>query len=138
MNPQQKSQLQATLASTAGLSFAVLVGSQATGRTHAQSDWDVAIQWGRQVSASERLTSTEQLRQTLRLLLQVPEEKIDLIDLADARLAMRALVAEEGQPLCIVDDLAWIRFLQNTWAELEDYEWRRQHPPSEIASCMTT
>lgn len=138
MTPQQKSQLQAMLASTAGLSFAVLVGSQATGRTHALSDWDIAIQWGRQVSASARMAMTEQLRQTLRLLLQVPEERIDLIDLADARLAMRTLVAEEGQPLSIVDDLAWIRFLQNTWSELEDNEWRRQHPPCETASCMTT
>lgn len=127
MTPQQKSQLQDTLASTAGLSFAVLVGSQVSGRTHAQSDWDIAIQWGRQVCASERLAMTEHLRQSLRLVLQVPEEKIDLIDLADARLTMRALVAEEGQPLSIVDDLSWIRFLQNTWAELEDNEWRRQH-----------
>ncbi len=122
-----KDKLQTALAAQAGLSFAVLVGSQVSGRTHAQSDWDIAIQWGRQVSASERVTMTEQLRQTLRLLLQVHEDKIDLIDLADARLTMRALVAEEGQPLCIVDDLAWIRFLQNTWAELEDNEWRRQH-----------
>ena len=122
-----KDKLQTALAAQTALSFAVRVGSQATGRTHAQSDWDIAIQWGRQVSASARMAMTEQLRQTLRLLLQVPEEKIDLIDLADARLTMRALVAEEGQPLCIVDDLAWIRFLQNTWAELEDNEWRRQH-----------
>ena len=122
-----KDKLQTALAAQTALSFAVLVGSQATGRTHAQSDLDIAIQWGRQVSASARMAMTEQLRQTLRLLLQVPEEKIDLIDLADARLTMRALVAEEGQPLCIVDDLAWIRFLQNTWAELEDNEWRRQH-----------
>ena len=122
-----KNKLQTALAAQTALSFAVLVGSQATGRTHAQSDWDIAVQWGRQVSASARMAMTEELRQTLRRLLQVPEEKIDLIDLADARLTMRALVAEEGQPLCIADDLAWIRFLQNTWAELEDNEWRRQH-----------
>ena len=127
MTPQQTHKLQAALAAQAGLSFAVLVGSQATGRAHALSDWDIAIQWGRQVPADQRMLMAEQLRQVLRHALEVPEEKIDLIDLADARLAMRALVAEDGQTLCIADDLAWIRFLQNTWAALEDNDWRQKH-----------
>jgi uncharacterized protein len=46
-------------------------------------------------------------------------------------------VAEEGVPLWIGDDLAWVRFLQNTWAQLEDNQWRKHHAARETASCMT-
>jgi hypothetical protein len=53
--------------------------------------------------------------------------QIERIDLADARLAMRALVAEEGLPLHIGNDLAWVRFLQSTWAQIEDNDWRARH-----------
>lgn len=119
--------LRCCLAQVPTVSFAVLVGSQVTGQTHAKSDWDIAIQWARSMNAADRVLATEELRQSLRLALKVPEEQIDLIDLANARLAMRALVAEEGLLLHAGDDLAWIRFLQNTWAEIEDNEWRRQH-----------
>jgi hypothetical protein len=76
---------------------------------------------------ADKWVATEQLRQGLRQALQVPETDIDLIDLADARLAMRALVAEEGLPLHIGNDLAWVRFLQSTWAQIEDNDWRARH-----------
>lgn len=116
-----------TLAAQPGLSFAVLVGSRATGNAHLDSDWDVAVQWARYLAGTEKLQATEQLRQALKNTLGVPEAQIDLIDLADARLAMRVLVAEEGITLNMNDDLAWVRYLQNTWAELEDNQWRQQH-----------
>ena len=44
-----------------------------------------------------------------------------------ARLALRALVAETGWVLHGADTLAWARFLHLTWAELEDFYWRKQH-----------
>jgi hypothetical protein len=44
-----------------------------------------------------------------------------------ARLAMRALIAEEGLILKVDDTLAWFHYLSQTWAELEDYYWRKQH-----------
>ena len=116
-----------TLAAQTGLSFAVLVGSRATGTAHLDSDWDVAVQWTRHLAGTEKLQATEQLRQALRNALGVREDQIDLIDLADARLTMRVLVAEEGISLHMSDDLAWVRYLQNTWAELEDNQWRQQH-----------
>ena len=115
------------LAQRAGLAFAVLVGSRAAGTAHEGSDWDIAIQWSKNMSATDKLLATELLRQDLRHALQVNENQVDLIDLADARLAMCALVAEEGIPLHIADDLGWVRFLQNTWAQLEDNQWRSQH-----------
>jgi hypothetical protein len=48
-----------------------------------------------------------------------------LIDLPTARLAMRAVVAEEGTPLKGGDSLAWHRFLQRTWRELEEHYWEQ-------------
>ena len=122
-----KNAAKAVLGASDGLSFAILVGSQVSGAAHAMSDWDIAVQWSPTVGAVDKLVATEQLRQNLRHALQVNEAQIDLIDLAGARLAMRALVAEEGLPLFIGNDLAWVRFMQTTWAELEDNEWRHQH-----------
>jgi hypothetical protein len=49
-------------------------------------------------------------------------------DCAANAAAMRALVAEEGIPVHIANDLAWVRFLQSTWSQLEDHQWRQQHP----------
>jgi len=115
------------LSQTEGLAFAVLVGSRAEGNEHADSDWDIAIQWARTLSLTEQLRRTELLRQQLRLALDLDEDKIDLIDVSGAGLAMRALVAEEGKEIVVQDDLAWIRFLSATWFELEDHYWRAQH-----------
>jgi predicted nucleotidyltransferase len=122
-----KSTVHAVLGSTSGLAFAVLVGSRVEGTARLDSDWDIAIQWLTRMLPMDKLGTTEELRQSLCRALQVPDSQIDLIDLSDARLTMRALVAEEGVPLWIGDDLAWVRFLQNTWAQLEDNQWRQQH-----------
>jgi len=118
---------QAVLAQSADLAFAVLVGSRANGTAHERSDWDIAIQWAPSLAGTDKWVATELLRQALRDPLQAGEDQIDLIDLADARLAMRALVAEEGVPVHMANDLAWVRFLQSTWSQLEDFQWRQQH-----------
>jgi uncharacterized protein len=57
----------------------------------------------------------------------VVPEQVDLIDMALARLAMRALVAEEGVVLHGGEALPWLRFLQTTWADIEDFHWRQRH-----------
>lgn len=121
------SRLGAICAPYTELEFAVLVGSRASGKAKPDSDWDIAIRWRHDVSAYRRLELTESLRLDLAHLLKVDPEKIDLIDLAAARLTMRALVAEEGLVLFGAEGLPWLRFLQTTWAQIEDFEWRRQH-----------
>lgn len=121
------SRFRVLLAEYGELEFAVLVGSRASGHARPDSDWDIAIRWSRDVSAYQRLEWTESLRLDLARLLMVEPEKIDLIDLAVARLAMRALVAEHGQVLYGADSLPWLRFLQTTWAQLEDFDWRQRH-----------
>lgn len=121
------SRFRVLLAEYGELEFAVLVGSRVSGHARPDSDWDIAIRWSRDVSAYQRLEWTESLRLDLARLLKVEPEKIDLIDLAVARLAMRALVAEHGQVLYGADSLPWLRFLQTTWAQLEDFDWRQRH-----------
>ena len=116
------------------LEFAVLVGSRANGTATAGSDWDIAIRWQRGLNPVQRLEVTESLRLQLSQAIASPPEAIDLIDLVQARLAMRALVAEEGRVLAGENGLPWMRFLQTTWAEIEDFHWRRQHPPRTLVS----
>jgi predicted nucleotidyltransferase len=109
------------------LELAILIGSQASGKTHEKSDWDIAIRWHRQpeISIISILAQTETLRRTVAQLLNVAENQVDLIDLTYARLTMRTVVAEEGLVLKGDDTLAWHYFLQRTWRELEDYYWNQ-------------
>lgn len=119
-------QLRALCRANDQLEIAVLIGSRATGKSHERSDWDIAIQWHRQNAAERAFGLTEQLRQQIAKLLQVDGALIDLIEIPGSRLAMRAVIAEEGIPLK-TDTLAWHHFLTRTWAELEQLEWERQH-----------
>ena len=109
------------------LELAVLVGSQANDQAHSESDWDIAIQWKRDMTMLDNLSNTETLRRELATALKLTEDKVDLIDLPRAGLAMRALVAEEGISLKGEDSLAWNHFLGRVWRELEDYEWDKEH-----------
>lgn len=109
------------------LELAILIGSQASGKAHLNSDWDIAIRWHRQpdISIITVLAQTETVRRTLAQRLEVTEDKIDLIDLTHARLTMRAVVAEEGLILKGENTLAWHYFLQRTWRELEEFYWNQ-------------
>jgi len=109
------------------LQFAVLVGSRATGVVHAQSDWDIALQWSPQLDWLEVLSKTEALRNTLAEAMHIAPSAIDLIELRRANLAMRASVTEEGIPLVGQNSVAWMHFLQHTWRELENFYWEKHH-----------
>ncbi len=120
-------ELQQVLDMQPDIELAILVGSQAEGRARPESDWDIAIQWKRDISLLDNLAKTEILRRLLATALAVEEDRIDLIDLPGARLAMRAVVAEDGVPLKGEDSLVWNHFLGRTWRELEAWEWEKQH-----------
>lgn len=123
----QMQTVRAILAQAPGLDFAVLVGSRASGQAREDSDWDIALGWSPDLPWLERVSRTETLRRRLAQELNLPEARIDLIDLANSNLAMRAQAAEEGIPLYGDDTPAWARFLRRTWRELEDYDWERAH-----------
>ena len=84
-------------------------------------------QWAYGTDWLATLGSTENLRHKLAAATGLSPANIDLIDLRRANLAMRASVAEEGLPLAGEDSLAWARFLQRTWRDLEDFYWDKQH-----------
>lgn len=105
------------------LEFAVLIGSRAWGAETTNSDWDIALQWRKDMDWLEQLGRTETLRRNLAEGLTCSETAIDLIDTPRANLAMRAAIAEEGVVLKGSDGLPWQRFLRRTWRELEDHYW---------------
>ena len=109
------------------LEFAVLVGSQANGTATAQSDWDLALRWRKDIAAMDQLVLSEKLKQTIQQDIGVHPDQVDIIDMSQAKLAMRALVAQEGVVLKGQDTLPWMNFLTLTWAELEDFHWRKTH-----------
>jgi hypothetical protein len=122
-----ESNLQHVLSAVNELAFAVLVGSRALGTERSDSDWDIALYWCDGLPWLERVAKTETLRRECARALGVVDSQIDLIDLANANLAMRAAVAEEGLPLTGGESVAWARFLRRTWRELEDFYWEKEH-----------
>lgn len=115
------------LEATVGLEFAVLVGSRADNRARADSDWDVALWWHAETPWIQALGDQETLRRRIADILGVSPERVDLIDLPRANLAMRANAAENGLVLKGEDTLAWAQFLTRTWRELEDFYWEQSH-----------
>lgn len=109
------------------LELAILIGSRATNTARPDSDWDIAIQWDRGLNFVEQLAAIEQLRKKISEKLGISASLVDLIDLPTARLAMRAVVAEEGVVIKGVDSIAWNRFLQRTWRELEEHYWEETY-----------
>jgi len=115
------------LAATAGLDFAVLVGSRADNSARPGSDWDIALQWHTAAPWMQIVGDQETLRRRIAETLNVTHDRIDLIDLPRANLAMRANAAENGRVLKGEDTLAWAHFLTRTWRELEDFYWEQSH-----------
>ena len=109
------------------LELAILVGSRALDAATHHSDWDIAVRWKKEISGLARLEYSEALKQKISDGITIHQDKIDLIDMTTARLAMRAVIAEEGVMLKGDDTLAWSHFLTQTWGELEDYYWRKHH-----------
>lgn len=109
------------------LELAVLVGSLAHGSATEQSDWDIAVRWKKHINGWTRLENSEILKQQIADAIEIHKDRIDLIDMVSARLAMQVVIAEEGIVLKGEDTLAWSHYLVQTWAELEDYYWRKNH-----------
>ncbi len=120
-------QLSQALTAVPELELAVLVGSQANGTATDNSDWDIAIRWHKHIVSVDQLALEARLVQRIAQTLDVHADKIDLIQLTAAKLAMREVVANQGVPLKGEQTLAWFHFLTQTWAEVEDFYWRKNH-----------
>ena len=124
--PSELTAIRQCIADTPNVLFAVLVGSRVDGTQSGRSDWDIAVHW-QYGPALDRITNHESLRQQIAKVLSVPDEEIDLIDLSNSRLAMQALVVEEGQLITANDELAWAKYQVRVWRELENYYWDKTH-----------
>ncbi len=120
-------ELKQVLSNKPDLLFAVLVGSRADGTAHAGSDWDIAVLWNASIDWITVVAAHERLRREIALVLGVTEDRIDLIDLSRANLAMRANVVENGSVLKGEDSLGWVHFMARTWRELEYFYWEQSH-----------
>lgn len=127
MNDHILNKLQEFFSTQTVIELAVLIGSRATGRVHAHSDWDFAVQWRKDIPYLDSLGKTEELRSRLSALLSENGIKIDIVDIPTARLAMRSVIAQEGKLLKGENELAWSRFLLRTWRDLEDFYWEQTH-----------
>ena len=120
-------QLRNLFAQQANIELALLIGSRALGQAREESDWDFAVQWRRDIPWGDVLEHTETLRATLARLLRTTQDQIDMVDIPTARLAMRAVIAEEGLLLKGENTLPWSHFLLKTWRDLEDFYWAKDH-----------
>jgi len=130
----QNKKLKQILIDEVDLELAILIGSQAKGNATQNSDWDIAIRWINKIEPLQRIIKSEKLRRLLAKQLQQPETKIDLVDLTSAKLAIRAVVAEDGLVLKGEDSLIWIHFLQHTWRELESFYWDKIYATRTLSS----
>jgi uncharacterized protein len=115
------------LALSPKIAFAVLVGSRAKGLEHAQSDWDVAIAFVPELDPLERYELLSDLQLEISKQIQIHPDELDLIDIAQAGLAMREQIANEGMLLKGNNTLLWSQFLVRTWRELEMFSWEQSH-----------
>lgn len=106
--------------------FAVLVGSRATGRAQAQSDWDIALWLTPSLQGWQRQGALVDAQLKIAGVLGVCPDQVDIIDLQSAGLAMREQVVNHGIILVGGDRVSWARFQTHTWREIEEFHWGKR------------
>ncbi len=99
----------------AGVAFAYLFGSRATGQHGPASDADVAIMTARPLDLLAEVALADRLAQAM----QVPA--VDVLDLQRAPLRMRGRVLTEGRLLFSADESARVAFEVRTRSEYFDF-----------------
>ena len=99
----------------AGVQFAYLFGSRATGRHRPDSDADIVIMPGQPLDLLAEASLADRLAQAL----QVPA--VDLLDLRRAPLVVRGRVLQEGRLLYSADEPGRVAFEVRTHSEYFDF-----------------
>lgn len=99
----------------AGIRFAYLFGSRATGHARDGSDADIAVMPSRPLGLLER----ERLTLGLARAFEVPD--VDLVSLDTANLELRGRVVQDGRPIYTVDEPARVAFEVRTRSEYFDF-----------------
>jgi predicted nucleotidyltransferase len=92
--------------------LAILHGSQATGDSHVNSDWDVAVLGDHTLTWDERAA----LRKRFAAKLNVPEDSVDIADLRSDSPLLRYRAAMNGR-LIEGDPLDFRRFQIRAWKD---------------------
>lgn len=93
----------------------ILFGSHTTGTTGAMSDFDVAVLSDHELSFGERSALIDDIAATYN----IPEEKIDLIDLRTAPPLLERQIAEHGK-LIKGNPADFVRFRVLAWKRYQD------------------
>lgn len=99
----------------AGIRFAYLFGSRATGRHRPDSDADIAIMPGPALDLLAEVGLADRLAQALGVPL------VDLVDLSRAPLRLRGRILQEAQLLYSSDEPARVAFEVRTRSEYFDF-----------------
>ena len=99
----------------AGVQFAYLFGSRATGRHRPTSDADIAIMTGQPLDLLAEAGLADRLAQALQL------PAVDLVDLRRAPLGLRGRVLAEGQLLYSADEPGRVAFEVRARSEYFDF-----------------
>jgi len=97
----------------------VLVGSRVLNIAIENSDWDIAIWWLDDEYVCQDIRKAKTLRRQLAKALNTSQDKIDLIDIQQAGLAMRKKFANDGKLIYAKKTIAWMKLLTRTWWEVE-------------------
>ena len=73
------------------------------------------------------LQRMEILNQQIANAIEKHKDQIDCIDMASARLVMRAVIVKEGIILKGEDALVLIHYPSQTWDELKEFYWRKSN-----------
>jgi predicted nucleotidyltransferase len=99
----------------AGVAFAYLFGSRATGGQREGSDADVAVMAGRELDLLEQQLLADRIARAL----EVPEVDLALLDRAS--LELRGTVVQEGRVLFSADEPRRVAFEVRTRSEYLDF-----------------
>lgn len=105
----------ASVLDRAGVNFAYLFGSRAAGTSRADSDADIAVHLGRELTLLEEVGLSDELGAALH----VPA--VDLVVLNHAPLELRGRVVQEGRLLWSADESARVAFEVATRSEWFDF-----------------
>jgi len=113
--------------------LAILFGSQTTNQATVNSDYDFAILMDIK-SEYEKLGIKETIRNDISAILDIAMEKIDIVDIARAKLSIASTIVSEGKVLKGDGTLELSRFYLRTWALEEDFYWRLNHENRSLSS----
>ncbi len=91
-----------TIAENYSLNLIILFGSQATGKTNSESDWDIAVKGAHILSLDQRLDMIGEFEKIY--------PNIDLVDIRRADPLLLACIALEGKSLFESDPLQFEEF----------------------------